>query len=104
MGASTRQRMQMLIEKISRACPYAEIYIESILPVSYEKEKTKGSNNDIEMYNKNLEEYCDLNGVTYIDIWNSYHVNGRLNPNLFEDGLHISDYSLWYKCLEKYLD
>ena len=93
-----------LIEKIQEILPNATLYIQSVLPIAKEQEKTK-SNETIRLFNKHLEQLAIKHGATYIDLYTLYLLNGELNPALTNDGIHLRPeaYTIWANAIRKYI-
>ncbi len=82
-----------LLEQIKTAQPDAEIYVESVLPVSpaaaYENEVF--TNENIDIFNEYVKQAADRAGVQYLDV-NSYFKNelGQLPDEAASDGIHFT--------------
>ena len=94
-----------MLEKVHEAVPDAEIYVQSILPISVEKEKECADNTVIDAFNTELEKLAAEAGATYINIHDLYELDGSMNPELTKDGVHLKPeaYDLWYKAIEGYV-
>ncbi len=94
-----------MLEKIHEAVPNAEIYVQSILPISVEKEKECADNTVIDAFNTELEQLAADAGATYVNIHDLYELDGSMNPDLTKDGVHLKPeaYDLWYKAIEGYV-
>ena len=94
-----------MLEKVQEAVPDAEIYVQSILPISVEKEKDCADNIVIDAFNTELEKLAAEAGATYINIHDLYELDGSMNPDLTKDGIHLKPeaYDLWYKAIEGYI-
>lgn len=90
----------------------AEIYIESIYPVNRSMDRRlymvgSRQNKDIIEINKMIKEYCDEEGLTYINTYDELlDEDGNLKKDYSEDGLHLSSegYDVVTESLEKYLN
>lgn len=88
----------------------AEIYIESIYPVNRSMDRRlymvgSRQNKDIIEINKMIKEYCDEEGLTYINTYDELlDEDGNLKKDYSEDGLHLSSegYEVVTESLEKY--
>ena len=80
--------------------------IESILPISWEKEKECADNSVITAFNQRLENLALEKNITYIDLYSLYVLNGEINPELTKDGVHLqpSAYEYWFCEIEKYIN
>lgn len=95
-----------LIDELLEALPEADIYIQSVLPISSSKELSVCHNSTIVKFNSTLEQLASEKGVSYVDLFSLYEVNGEMNPELTKDGVHIypEAYSLWAEEIAKYID
>ena len=68
-------------------------------------EEGRFTNKNIVKLNEELRSMADRNGVTYIDVYSVYVLNGELNPDYTVDGLHLKDeYKyLWLEELSAYI-
>lgn len=57
-----------VIEKILEKSPEAAIYVQSVTPVTKEKEYGKFNNEEIDNFNAQLKNLCEEKGWIYIDI------------------------------------
>lgn len=91
-----------IIAIVKRITPRTEIYIESILPTAYDYAKL---NPEIVKLNDRLKSYCDLEGVTFVDIYPRMATNGQLDNSITADGTHLNakGYSIMQKCISPYL-
>ncbi len=94
-----------MLAAVHEAVPEAEIYVQSILPISVEKEKECADNTVIESFNTELEKLAAEAGAAYINIHDLYELDGSMNPDLTKDGIHLKPeaYDLWYKAIEGYV-
>lgn len=85
-----------LVDAIRNSVPDAELYIESILPLTSYSDYC--DNGKIREANAILRRVAEERGLTYIDIYSQYAVDGALPDNMSEDGLHLKHdaYSIWY--------
>lgn len=95
-----------MLNAIQKAVPDAQVYIESILPISKEKEKTCADNSVIDAFNKRLESLALEMNMTYIDLYSLYALDGCLNPEMTKDGVHLQPdaYEYWFYEIEKYIN
>ena len=99
------QRYDKLLTSIKEALPQTSIYVQSILPVSLEKEKTYATNGVIKETNLLIEEICQKHNCTYIDLNSKYVENGVLPDSLSKDGVHLKSeaYGRWAQEIRKYI-
>ena len=100
---SIEERYRNIIKKIHRNLPEAQIYVESLLPVTsaYENSHKKLTNERINKFNKRLKKLSDdYKYTTYVDI-HSLYVNkkGCLPSKISSDGYHLKP-----EAYEKWLD
>ena len=96
-----------LLDALREACPDAEIYVESMLPVDKAVAYSWGiSNRTIRTYNQGLKDIAEEYGLTYLDIYPAYAVTGGLNPDYTEDGVHLKDdaFGPWAEIVRPYLE
>lgn len=95
-----------ILDQLKYGLPSADIYVQSVLPISKESESDICSNTTIRDFNKRLEQLADEYGLDYIDLYSEYDVNGYMNPELTIDGLHIwpDAYDRWAEKLKSYID
>lgn len=69
-----------------------KVYILSILPC------VNGNLDLICKRNESLQNLCMDNGIEYVNLYDSFFANGKVNTNLFaEDGIHLNGegYKIW---------
>ena len=96
-----------LLDALREACPYAEIFIESMLPL--DKAVAYGwncPNRIVRTYNGRLEALAEEYGLTYLDIYPAYEYRGGLNGEMTEDGIHLKDgaFGPWAEIVRPYLE
>lgn len=97
-----REDLTKLINRIKEELPGAEIYLQSITPVTQEALKQEPRYAGIGEYNGILKEVADQSAAHYVDIG----VLARENPALYaEDGIHFQKefYQLWLQKLSQSL-
>ena len=105
---------QALLDDLRNAAPDADIYIQSVLPVSKEKEISLDihnimfcSNDTIRSFNRQLETLAEDNDrCFYVDLHTAFEKDGVMNADYTADGIHLTEagYSVWYDLLRPYLD
>ena len=103
-----------ILSEIRKNRSKAIIYLESIYPVNNtDIDKVdhdmvgKRNNDNIKEINKQLEEYCKEEKITYINLYKELQDNdGNLKEEYTKDGLHLSDegYEKITEVLKKYID
>ncbi len=96
-----------LLDALREACPDAEIFVESMLPI---EKATAFSwncpNRTIRDYNERLRALAGEYGMTYLDIYPAYELKGGLNMAYSRDGVHLNDdaFGPWAEVLRPYLE
>ena len=104
------EKVEKIIEEIKENRSKAEIYLQSIYPVNYKLSPymvKSRKNDDIKEINEKLEDYCEDNDITYIDMYDLLKdKDDNFNSKYTKDGLHPNDdgYEVITKELKKYLD
>lgn len=96
-----------LVNALKEAQPKADIYIQSVLPVSYKAVETNEvfTNANIDAFNDYVKQVADQTGTTYLDI-NQYFkdATGSLPEDAAADGIHfVRDYCLEWIDILAYL-
>lgn len=93
-----------LVDSIRSAVPDAELYIESILPVTSYSDYC--DNEKIREANAILQRLAEERNIQYIDVYSAYAQDGVLPDEMSYDGLHLTEeaYSLWYEAIRKSID
>ena len=97
-----------LIDSIMSNNKSSEIFIQSILPISrcMENKGHYASNDKIKKMNDIILSICDQKKVVYINLFDSYVLNGELPFYMTRnDGIHISDryYNIWADLISPYM-
>lgn len=98
---ATFKNIEQVIKNISNLSPKTQVYIESILPVTHIP-----TNQIIIKYNLRLKDFCTDQGITYINLFDSFYNGKQMRHELTYDGTHITGdgYLLWKKLIEKYVN
>lgn len=96
-----------LVNAVKEAQPEADIYIESVLPVSYKAAETNEvfTNENIDNFNDYVKQVAEQTDTNYLDI-NSYFKDdsGSLPEDAAADGIHfVRDYCLEWIDILAYL-
>lgn len=87
--------IKKIVEEIKDNRPKTKIYIESVYPVDNDNKKGMAGdrkNSEIENINTKLEEYCQKEKISFIDIYSKLLGDeGNMKQEYTEDGLHISE-------------
>lgn len=99
------EKYSSLLDLIIAAVPNAKIYIQSVLPISSSEEEKYCHNKTIVKFNDKLKKLALKRGVTYIDLYSLYELNGEMDSSLTKDGVHIwpEAYERWAEVLRPYI-
>ena len=99
------KKYNQLVDSVRRALPQAQIYLQSILPVSKNREKDYGTNIKIVEANALIQRIAQEKYCTYIDLHSLYVEDGGMPDSLTKDGIHLCDkaYDRWYEEEERYV-
>ena len=83
------------IKKIIAKSPGIQVYIQSVTPITADKQHGSFNNKNVDAFNKRLAAMCEQNGWTYVDINSRFKdENGNLNPAYCGDpngmGIHMT--------------
>lgn len=99
---SIYQNYQAFLNKVKMACPESDIYVISTPPVTSAKENSTEApikNADIDDLNAKLLDYCNSNGVMYLDLNSELKGTDGFLPSDYaeNDGMHfkLSTYSIF---------
>ena len=97
------------MQQLRQALPDAQIYLQSVLPVSREKEVTLTNichNTTIMQFNEVLRQLAEKYEMTYIDLYSLYVAGGQLDPQLTTDGIHLQKdaYVRWETAIKEYIN
>ncbi len=105
--AETAELYRGLIDALGEACPEAEVYIESMLPVDSKIAYMSGCpNSAIRKYNVRLQALAEEYGLTYIDLYDAYQYGGALKAELTFDGIHLKEdaFGPWAEIVRPYVE
>ncbi len=87
--------IKKIVEEIEKHRNKSKIYIESIYPVNKSIDRSMVRNRDnktIQEMNDKIEEYCNKNNITYINMYDELtDENGNFSSDYTFDGLHPSE-------------
>ncbi len=91
-------KYNLLVDSIIKAAPNAEIYLQSILPVSSSRISDYGENDKINQANKIIKSISQYKKCKFIDLFSIYVYNNEMPIELTVDGIHLKDtaYNRWY--------
>lgn len=95
-----------LLKELKTALPMSEIYVQSVLPISQSKERMVCHNTTIVEFNQSLEWIAVEQGMTYVDLYSLYELDGQMNSELSKDGIHLwpEAYGRWADAIKGYMD
>lgn len=95
---------EFLVDKIIQQVPSAEIYIQSILPIS--KSSNYCDNFKIIQANEIIKIIALERHLIYIDLYKLYAVDQFLPDNLTTDGVHLrlAAYEVWANRVRSYIE
>lgn len=99
-------RYDTMISDIKEGVPNVQLYIQSVLPISEEKERICADNSMIRQFNQRLEAISQKYNCIYIDLYSLYEKDGYMNPELTSDGVHLKPeaYNLWAVKIKDYIE
>jgi lysophospholipase L1-like esterase len=88
-----------MIDSMTKGIPGVKIYVESLLPRQPEYDAK------VRAVNALLKVLAEKRGLTYIDLYSRFAVDGRLNPRLTSDDIHLSGqgYEIWRDVIRDYV-
>lgn len=94
-----------MISKLSADNPSAQIYIQSVLPISKSKESGNLTNENIISFNTELKSIADDCNAAYIDIYSHYVEDGQMKTEYTIDGIHLKDEykHIWLDVLSEFI-
>lgn len=94
----------VLVDAIRREVLDAELYIESILPVTSYSDYC--DNKKIREANAILQRMAAERNIQYLDIYSAYAHEGALPNEMSYDGLHLTEeaYEIWYEAIRKHIE
>lgn len=98
------ERYNVLVDSITNACPHAEVYLESILPVNRSHRMYRNCDRIIQA-NQIITRIAGEKGMIYIDIFSLYCIDGQLPDELTNDGIHLlpKAYDRWAEAIREYV-
>lgn len=102
------KKYAILIEKIKKQSPNAELFLQSILPVNVNMEigaRYNGCQDKIKKANDIISLLAQKANCYYIDLYSAYEINDSLPRQYTRDGLHLypDAYSRWAHVISPYL-
>ena len=100
------EKYEKLLKEIRQEVPKTQIYVLSVLPISSKQEITLLCHNTaIEKFNERIEKLSKSYDAKYINLFQLFSENGKINPDLTVDGIHINEkgYSVWADAIKEYV-
>lgn len=100
-----RWKYSLLVDSIRKALPNSQLYRQSILPVSKNREKDYGTNEKIALANSLIQRIAAERECVYIHLHSLYMNHGEMPDSLVRDGIHLCDkaYDRWYEYERPYI-
>lgn len=108
------RKVKGVIDTIRVGAPETELFVQSLLPINEGFGRWKnlqGRTDDIPVINAMLQQYCDEQGITFINLFPFFTARGGKAQNvliryLSVDGLHLSrpGYTIWAQRLQPFVD
>lgn len=95
---------RLILEKLKSGTPNTQVFIQSVLPVNYQKFKKNGVNDRVIALNAKLRELAEQHSFKYVDLFSHFiDKNNELATQYTLDGVHLNGqgYLLWQKIIEK---
>jgi lysophospholipase L1-like esterase len=91
---------RQIVERVQKASPSTQIYIQSLLPVRMQSSFLTSSedvNEVVGEQNMALKALADKMKIPFIDLYSHFVVNNEMNPRLTYDGIHLVNegYQIW---------
>lgn len=98
------KKYEQLILEIQKNVPSAQLYLQSILPVT--PSITYASNDKIRKCNKLIDSLARVHQCQYIDLFSLYEKDGIMNEEYTRDGVHLKSehYDKWAEAIRPYIE
>lgn len=95
-----------LINTLKEQNPEAEIYVQSVLPVSVDKELSYVTNDIIMKFNDSVKAMASECRIEYVDLHSVYYKNKQMDPKATRDGIHLKAeaYDRWVKIIKPLME
>lgn len=100
------KRYEELLLELKKQLPDAEIYVQSVLPISSSRETANKDNAIIIKFNDQIKRLAEKYSLTYIDLHSVYEMGGVLKSDYTTDGVHLNEqaYLLWVDKIKQYVE
>lgn len=99
----TEKSYSVMADTYAETFPESRIVFLSVLPVTPKLEDGARTNTNIPVFNTFIQATAKKHNAEYIDLFSLYVLDGGLNPQYTEDGLHITQdsYSIWVDAISE---
>ena len=100
------RNLKTIIDRIIEDTPSSKLTVQSILPINEDYFPIGDNmNSKINAVNEQLEGFCRLRKVKYINLHEHFLYKGKLNPEYTYDGGHLTEkgYEKWAQLLQAHL-
>lgn len=103
-----KQKYSNMLDIIMKQNPYAQIYLQSLLPVNVEMDigsRYVDCQEKIKEANAIIRNLSKVKGCIFVDLYSAYQVNDSMPRKYTRDGLHLypEAYSIWARVICNYL-
>jgi len=98
------ENYNLVLRKIKDNVPNTKVFIQSVLPVNYQKFQKDGVNDKVIELNLKLRELAKEFSYQYIDLFSAFlDANNELDSQYTTDGVHLNGqgYLIWKGIIEK---
>jgi lysophospholipase L1-like esterase len=98
-------RYVRLIKELQIALPSAQLYVQSVLPISKKQERKVCHNCTIQQFNKELRLLAENENIQFVDLFELFFKDGELDIQATTDGIHLAPdaYERWFAMLKPYI-
>lgn len=98
------ENYNLILNNIKDKLPTTKVFIQSVLPVNYQKFQKSGVNDKVIKLNLKLRELAKEFSYQYIDLFSAFlDINKELDSQYTTDGVHLNGqgYLVWKGIIEK---
>ena len=98
------ENYNLILNSIKDKLPTTKVFIQSVLPVNYQKFQKSGVNDKVIELNLKLRELAKEFSYQYIDLFSAFlDINKELDSQYTTDGVHLNGqgYLVWKGIIEK---
>lgn len=98
-----------IIHQIKISSPSTQLYVQSILPTSFPNGffvNNQQANQKIIETNKEIKRLCEKYSVTFVNLYDLFVENGKLNAHYTYDGIHLTKegYRIWKEAIVEFVN